>query len=386
MSHEATKWAFDQPEAFPDMKPGEWAVLVVLANCHNPVFGCFPSQAYLARKTNLKERAVRDQLVRLRERGLIDWEETRDEGHRGSNRYALAFEDDFQPAKIAGRATGKKLQEQPAKNDTSNRQNLPADIIEPVREESLRESLTRAREAAPGSGNERESEGGYSGSAQDPQMPDPDDPTEAAKRWRRLKVSYPQAIKDDLPKAEKLFLACSAGEQMIMLEAMPRLKAYLDSQSHARRIRLQEFIEQRGWELIPDPPEAQAAAAPAAEAQSGFAHLGFADQGWWAMVWRDFRAGRLREFRLRTYVNAAHGIGVRTEDAPGEAELAALVRIDARSAEFDAWAAHVEAAFRPSGLPMRLPRPDKVPFVWVPSQWPPDADQRTMNEAEEAMR
>ncbi|TIW40356.1 MAG: helix-turn-helix domain-containing protein, partial [Mesorhizobium sp.] len=74
MSHAATKWAFDQPEIHRDMKPSEWAVLMVLADCHNPVNGCFPSQDYICSKTNLAERAVRDQLTHLRERGLIDWD------------------------------------------------------------------------------------------------------------------------------------------------------------------------------------------------------------------------------------------------------------------------------------------------------------------------
>ena len=48
MSHEATNWAFEQPQVFPDMKPPEWAVLIVLADCHNPLHGCFPSQEYIA--------------------------------------------------------------------------------------------------------------------------------------------------------------------------------------------------------------------------------------------------------------------------------------------------------------------------------------------------
>ncbi|MCB1462120.1 MAG: helix-turn-helix domain-containing protein [Nitratireductor sp.] len=144
MSHVATKWAFDQPEIHPDMKPAEWAVLIVLADCHNPVNGCFPSQDFISRKTNIKERSVRDQLARLRERGLIDWDEARDGNRRGSNRYFLAFEDGFQPANFAGRESasspvsgGKSERFEPANSDSFNRQNLPPNpVIEPVREPS----------------------------------------------------------------------------------------------------------------------------------------------------------------------------------------------------------------------------------------------------------
>lgn len=150
MSHAATKWAFDQPEAIPDMKPAEWAVLVILADCHNPVHGCFPSQEYLCRRTNLSERAVRDHLARLRERGLINWEAAREAGKRGSNRYYLACEDGFQPAESAGSestvSTGRNEHFQPADSDSFNRQNLPPNlVIEPVRE-SL--SCADARESA----------------------------------------------------------------------------------------------------------------------------------------------------------------------------------------------------------------------------------------------
>lgn len=134
MSHAATKWAFDQPELHRDMKPGEWAVLMVLADCHNPVQGCFPSQEYICRKTNLSERAVREQLERLRRRDLIDWKPARENGKRGSNRYLLAFEKEGeQPAKSAGRATGRICRSQPAESDRFNRQNLPPNLVrEPV--------------------------------------------------------------------------------------------------------------------------------------------------------------------------------------------------------------------------------------------------------------
>jgi len=147
MSHVATKWAFDQPEIFIDMKPNEWAVLMVLADCHNPINGCFPSHDYIVRKTNLSERSVRDQLARLRDRGLIAWDEMREVGRRCVNRYQLSFEPDFQPANLAGGdpaeppanfaggATGKSELSPPANRDASHRQNLPPNLVrEPVTE------------------------------------------------------------------------------------------------------------------------------------------------------------------------------------------------------------------------------------------------------------
>jgi helix-turn-helix protein len=95
MSHSATKWAFDQAELL-HLKPGEQIVLLGLADCHNPAHGCFPSQAFLSRRTSLTDRAVRKNLQQLKARGLINWDAHFDDGHRRrSNRYRLAFEPDF---------------------------------------------------------------------------------------------------------------------------------------------------------------------------------------------------------------------------------------------------------------------------------------------------
>ncbi|MGE0425292.1 MAG: helix-turn-helix domain-containing protein [Reyranellaceae bacterium] len=136
------------------MKPSEWAVLMVLADCHNPVNGCFPSQDYICAKTNLGERAVRDQLARLRERGLIDWDAAREGQRRGSNRYRLGFEPDFQPANSAGRdegtSTGKNEPSQPAESDALNRQNLPPNPVrEPVKEPEREGAGARGQEGQP---------------------------------------------------------------------------------------------------------------------------------------------------------------------------------------------------------------------------------------------
>lgn len=135
MSHKATHWAFEQPRRFPDMMPNEWCVLLVLADCHNPVKGCFPSHQYICQQTNLSERSVRDQLNRLRERELIAWNMVRESGHRGANRYRMAFEAEFQPASSAGSPSGKIKHDLPANHAASNRQDLPPNpVIEPVSE------------------------------------------------------------------------------------------------------------------------------------------------------------------------------------------------------------------------------------------------------------
>jgi hypothetical protein len=76
MSHKATNWAFQQV----DISNSEWRVLAVLADCHNPEHGCFPSQEYILErmgwndekdKGNMSRSSLNVQLNSLEDRGLI---------------------------------------------------------------------------------------------------------------------------------------------------------------------------------------------------------------------------------------------------------------------------------------------------------------------------
>jgi hypothetical protein len=239
VSHAATKWAFDQPELHRDMKPSEWAVLMVLADCHNPVNGCFPSQDYICSKTNLGERAVRDQLAHLRARNLINWDAAREGQRRGSNRYSLAFEAEFQPANSAGRedafSTGKIEQSQPADSDTLNRQNLPPN---PVRE-PVKEPQREARE--------RETE----------------NPKEVEKWLKRVHPSWPSFVADSGKTAFQAAMALSPDERDA---AADRMADYLKAEkANGGRCAFGVYLSEKRWErLAPKPVEPEKPAyAPA---------------------------------------------------------------------------------------------------------------------------
>lgn len=132
MSHEATAWAFK----VRGLTAAQFRVLTALADCHNPSYGCFPTQGYLSESCEMSERTVRDTLSSLEERGLIARErKTNEWGHRTGTNYILGHES--LPADISGR-------DEPTGNFTSTyRQNhvsptgnyLPVDIeAEPVKE------------------------------------------------------------------------------------------------------------------------------------------------------------------------------------------------------------------------------------------------------------
>jgi DNA-binding MarR family transcriptional regulator len=120
MSHEATNWAVKQKGLRPIAK----IVLWHLADCHNPVQGCFPTQDYLASEAEVSRASVNRILTELEQSGIIRREQQVDPDTRRQlpTRYRLAFEKDFEPLHVDGRVSGLDTEEKPKpclKNDES---------------------------------------------------------------------------------------------------------------------------------------------------------------------------------------------------------------------------------------------------------------------------
>lgn len=67
MSHVAVAWA----HGVKGLRPAAKLVLLTLADCHNPAFGCFPSQAYIADACEISLSTVNRHLATLEAAGLI---------------------------------------------------------------------------------------------------------------------------------------------------------------------------------------------------------------------------------------------------------------------------------------------------------------------------
>ena len=104
MSHEATNWAVKQKGLRPIAK----IVLWHLADCHNPVQGCFPTQDYLAGEAEVSRASVNRILTELEQAGIIRRDQQIDPETRRQlpTRYRLAFEKGFEPLDIDGRVSG----------------------------------------------------------------------------------------------------------------------------------------------------------------------------------------------------------------------------------------------------------------------------------------
>lgn len=95
MSHIATSWAV----SIRGLTSGEFRVLLVLADCHNPSRGCFPSQSYLREACEMSNGALNSNLGKLAEKGLVERERRGNSatGGRASTRYILGFEKGLTP-------------------------------------------------------------------------------------------------------------------------------------------------------------------------------------------------------------------------------------------------------------------------------------------------
>lgn len=170
MSHAATAWAF----GVRGLRPAEKLVLLALADCHNPAFGCFPSQEYIASVCEISRRSVNYHLAALEARGLIERRQGVDPRTRRqvATIYRLGFElggrsaasppDGPSPRRDAASApvdnapkeddsVCKTAQEPCAKTSRSRVQNLHTNLVkEPVKESVTREAGPAAFLADPG--------------------------------------------------------------------------------------------------------------------------------------------------------------------------------------------------------------------------------------------
>lgn len=111
MSFNAIRFALD----FPGLVSSERFVLIVLGDRANKSGHCFPSQAYLAERTGLSVRTVRQALNGLEGKGAIKRSKRFDQGGRTSDDYLL----------LLRRVPAKSAASVPANDAATPRQNVP---------------------------------------------------------------------------------------------------------------------------------------------------------------------------------------------------------------------------------------------------------------------
>jgi hypothetical protein len=379
MSHDGTAWAFHQPAAFPDMKPGELCVLLALADCHNPAKGCFPSLDYIQKVTNLSERGVRDQLTRLRERGLINWATARKDGHRDNNRYSLAFEEGFrraepladpagetgamgenadgasvvgdgeQPANFAGSPYRQETGEQPADSGGATGKLLPVDNKEGTVRRTVREPL-------------RESAGAREGdeTPEPPHLPDAD-------LLAKLRAAAPTAAQDSVADTDAAWRRLTREERREAVERHPEWLADAKRNGRGKIAGLPTYLAEKRWTMLP----ARAGGATAADSAGRVPAF---SRSWFRLCWRAALHEPPNIELIRQKAGAAKSFGGGWLIAPAERErldeeAKALIALHVDSAAVAAW----RVWCRKRGF--ELPLPDAAQWIYAPGPEPPTAPQ-----------
>jgi hypothetical protein len=199
-----------------------------------------------------------------------------------------------------------------------------------------------------------------------------------ARLWQLAK-RYPGSIADPLEKSVPIWLAMSEDERARAERHLPVFVATLAGPKGGMRRRppLQEYLGERKFDMV-ETPEASAAASLdrlKAKLVQRFS------RPWWWLWWDLMRraeageaGGWQRLAQETTKAETTTLAWVVDPDRRGEIDAAAerLVQVARDGAEARAWAEWCRGLGRDG---VHLPLPDAAPFVWVPSQWPPDEQE-----------
>lgn len=265
MSHIATNWAFQQR----GLKPTAKIILLILADCHNPTHGCFPTQAYLAHHCEVNRDTVNAHLASLEEMGLIRRVRSVDPQTRRQRptRYKLAFEDDFElpeggkpepegganPVSEIPTQPAKAVSEKPAepcrKNTESRVGNSDTNlVIEQVNKPAHARTHTR---------------GGVI-----------DDGGEADEDFRRFWQAHPRPRNRERTRQAWLTLRKEGHEGQFLLEQAARYRTDCQSVQPQYRVSSDIWLEKRRWQAQADDAAGAAEASDAARYWAGIIRAG----------------------------------------------------------------------------------------------------------------
>ena len=251
------------------------------------------------------------------------------------------------------------------------------------------EGPQEARSAAGATGRQQEARSEATG--KEPEASEADRQA-LRRRFRKLAGRYEGAIYDKLDEAEGLFVAMAEADRQLAEQRLDPFFAALKGPKGGmkRRPPLQEYLSQRKFDLVEAPEDAAAATL---ETLKRKLVQGFSRPWWWLwfdLLMRGLAAGGGRWAAARQELDRQTGKAETTGlpwtvDPEKRAEIDAaaerMIQVGRDSPQAMAWGEWCRQ-LGPDGGGVRMPQPDKAPFVWVPSEWPPDADQGNFSDDE----
>lgn len=189
----------------------------------------------------------------------------------------------------------------------------------------------------------------------------PPDDGDAEERFQALLKAYPAGAIGSVEKARAAFLDLDEESQKAVRPAVPRILRGWKDEGRDTKFALATMLKNRDWERFPQPTNATTA-EPSVELKPYVVPL-------WAMLWgvvdplgkSHGPASKVEYFLSRI----DKGLVTPANAVPNPDLSKPLVPITIGSAEHAEWVTHCER------LGFRLPKPDAVPVVYVPSKHPP---------------
>lgn len=359
MSHAATKWAIEQR----GLRPAAKIVLWHLCDRYHPDNGCFPSQDRLADDCEMSRSALNDHLKSLEEACKIKRDQRRDPRTRKiiSTQYHFPFENGFvaTPCPEIGQGTVSENMPEPSPENADSRVRNPDTnlVIEPVIE-------PRERDAREGEQEDHV----------------PDQPL-----LDQLIAGHPQSAHDRLSEIEKAWRALSREDRRLAVEALP---AWLSPSIRGKRTALAGlpiYLGDRMFARV-NVPSLAAGDSPYFPPFSKLWYAAFCEEvDHWGDMLLDRHSAETAYLRGRVERAKRYRIGWKIESTDRRALIEerakAFVQIHKESAEGKEWAEWFK------GKGVDLPIPDAVPYLFLPSERPPNAgaDPPSLAEMDEVL-
>jgi hypothetical protein len=225
-------------------------------------------------------------------------------------------------------------------------------------------------------------------------IPDPSRPMAPEHRalWQRLMElakRYPGSHLDPIKdKAWPVWLRMAEDKRQRAARNLPGFIRMLEGPKGGkprRRPFLHEYLGEDKFDMVEAADEGRTASSEALKAKLV---QRFTQPWWWLwfdLLMRAWREGGSRWPAAQALLERETGKAETTnlawivdpeKRAAIDTAASGMVQLGRDSPEALAWADWC----RLGGPGVRMPIPDVAPFIWVPSQWPPDADRRTFND------
>jgi hypothetical protein len=180
---------------------------------------------------------------------------------------------------------------------------------------------------------------------------------------------HPKGPNSDRSKVDPAFWALTRPERREAVEQLPNWLANVAANGGSQPLGLAKYFAQKLWKELPPAP------VKGAVLTDGRMLVGLFSRPWWWLVWRRLAGelGGLQRLRFQFQMaNSGQGVTVLPAEMPSRDDETRMAQIATDGRATTAWL----RVLRDRGLILRLSI--RSPYIWAPSEWPPDDKTKAM--------